>query len=390
MRAWLQEGRWLRADRVAAIARVVLAVLGALTLTSPWTVPELQLAQDFGAFWTASRLALHGAAADAYGAPAQAAMAALLGPGQYPPFLYPPVALLLWSPFGALPFPVAAALWLAVTAGLFAGVVRLIAGRAAVLPALACPAALVCAFYGQNSFLSAALLGGVALTLDRRPVLAGMLVGCLAWKPQLAILVPVAWALAGRWRACASAAATLALLLAASVRLFGPGAWAGFVASLPVGAAWNAGGAPGYDKYASLFAAARLVGASVPEAWACQAAGIATALVLLGLTAWRRPGGMAETAMLICATALATPFLGEYELVLLIIPAAWLAQDGFRPFERVVLALLFVAPLGIKLAAIHGLPLAPLAIVVLTALVGRRAWAFNPASPHRRPAPRPA
>ena len=42
--------------------------------------------------------------------------------------------------------------------------------------------------HGQNGFLSAALIGGGALLLDKRPVLAGLCFGALVYKPQLAVM----------------------------------------------------------------------------------------------------------------------------------------------------------------------------------------------------------
>ena len=52
------------------------------------------------------------------------------------------------------------------------------------LLALAFPAVLVNIGHGQNGFLTAALLGGAWSMLDRRPIVAGILFGLLAYKPQ--------------------------------------------------------------------------------------------------------------------------------------------------------------------------------------------------------------
>ena len=41
--------------------------------------------------------------------------------------------------------------------------------------ALACPAVLINVGHGQNGFLTAALLGGALVLLDRRPIVAGIL-----------------------------------------------------------------------------------------------------------------------------------------------------------------------------------------------------------------------
>ena len=389
-RSVLQDAAWLRSDRVAAVARVLLAVFAAFVLLIPLAAPNMAVAEDFAAFWTAGRLALQGEAASAYAAPGQDAMAALLGPGAYPPFLYPPPALLMWTPFALLGFKAAAALWLAITAGLYAATIGRLAGRNAMLPALACPAVLVCCFYGQNSLLSVALLGGAAILLDRRPIVAGFLIGCLIYKPQLALLVPLAWLIAGRWRAVLAAGYTVFALIAVSALTVGWESWAGFVAALPAGSVWNADGAPGYDKYASLFAAARMLGATPAAAWIVQSAAMLGAAALVAWAARQRLDSRAEMAVLVCATALAVPFLGEYELVLLVMPAAWLIaaarRDGWLPYERATIATLFMSPLLIKTAAVQGIPLAPLAILTLTALVIRR---IRP-SPRPRPAPCPA
>jgi hypothetical protein len=40
--------------------------------------------------------------------------------------------------------------------------------------------------HGQNGFLTAALLGGALHLIDRRPWIAGVLIGCLAYQPQFA------------------------------------------------------------------------------------------------------------------------------------------------------------------------------------------------------------
>jgi hypothetical protein len=45
------------------------------------------------------------------------------------------------------------------------------------------PAAFIIIGHGQNGFLTAALLGGALHLLDRRPWLAGLLIGGLAYKP---------------------------------------------------------------------------------------------------------------------------------------------------------------------------------------------------------------
>ena len=123
---------------------------------------------------------------------------------------YPPAFLLLAAALAALPYLGALLVYQAATLTAYLAVVRQIAGRAeAWLPALAFPAVFVNVTHGHNGFITAALLGGALLVLDRRPLLAGALIGCLAYKPQFGLLVPLVLAATGRWRAIAAAAATV-------------------------------------------------------------------------------------------------------------------------------------------------------------------------------------
>ena len=61
----------------------------------------------------------------------------------------------------------------------------------ALLLAVAFPAVLVNLGHGQNGFLTAALLGGALAMLDRRPIVAGILFGLLAYKPQFGLMIPL-------------------------------------------------------------------------------------------------------------------------------------------------------------------------------------------------------
>ena len=60
------------------------------------------------------------------------------------------------------------------------------------LLALAFPAVLINIGHGQNGFLTAALLGGALVVLDRRPLVAGILIGLLVYKPQFGLMIPLA------------------------------------------------------------------------------------------------------------------------------------------------------------------------------------------------------
>src|ERR1700761_6297496 len=96
---------------------------------------------------------------------------------------------------------------------------------------LAFPAVLINVGHGQNGFLTAALMGGALLLLDRRPIVAGLLFGLLVYKPQYGLLIPLALGVSGRWKCFAAAAATVALLTLVTTLTFGASVWQAFLDS---------------------------------------------------------------------------------------------------------------------------------------------------------------
>jgi hypothetical protein len=132
-----------------------------------------------------------------------------------------------------------------------------------------------------------------------------------------------------------------------------------------------------WHKMTTIFAMLRLVGIPAPLAYAVQAAAAAAAVA--GVWAvWARPAPLAlRGTMLIAATMLATPYMFDYDLVVLALPIAWLAADGvargWRPAEREVLVAAWVAPVVAPgLAAATGLQLAPFVALGLVLVVLRR------------------
>lgn len=374
--AALREANWLTQDRVTAFTRVLLVLLIGCIASIPWTVPTMAVGHDFAAFWTAARLALEGRATDAYGDAGRGAVAALLGQKTFAPFFYPPSALFVWLPFALMPFATAAALWIAATGAAYVAAVRAMLKGGSIVPALAFPAAWVCALFGQNSLFSAALLAGSAVMLDRYPVAAGTLLGCLAYKPQIALLAPLVLLVTRRWRALAAAVATTLVLMLAATALFGIDAWIGFLRVLPEASAWNIGGAPGFDKFASPYAAVRQLGGTGDLAWIIQLTAAAGAVAILIATLRKRPGGAAEIALMVAATGLCVPFFGNYEMVILAIPGAWLIAQaiaqGWLPYERIALAALYLTPFAMVPAGSNNVPLGPFATAALMVLVVRR------------------
>lgn len=338
--------------------------------------------RDFVAFWAASDLALHGQPAQAYDfARVHDVEVAVLG-GEVGnlTWVYPPPALLLALPLALLPYPVALVLWSVLPlAGL-----ALLLWRLAPHPLTPWVVPLFtgigqCLTIGQNGVIAALLLAAGLLALDRRPLLAGCCFGLLACKPQLAVLVGPALLVGGHYRALtATAAAALALVLASWIA-FGTGTWQAFLAILPQVTGWmEEGPASRYALMATVFAAARLAGASVASAYALQWLSTIGALAVV-IWIWRRPLPLSlRGSALVTAIPLATPYGFSYDLALLGLPLAWIAWDGltrgWRRGDFALLMLVWLTPsLGEVLARHTSVLLTPLVLMLLLAVVCRRA-----------------
>jgi hypothetical protein len=248
-----------------------------------------------------------------------------------PPFLF--IAMLLSS----LPILPAMACWLAVTLVPFAATVRSIAGtRAGYFVALGFPATLWNVTPGQNGFFTASLIGGTLVLLERAPVAAGICLGLLTYKPHFGVLFPIAL-LAGRhWRAFIAAAATATVMMAASWLAFGTVTWLAFVDATPkMTHAVLGEGLADFGRLQSLYGLVRAAGGGATLAWTVQGiAALACAAIVARLWLGRTPYAL-KAAALATAALIATPYLYIYDLVILVIPVAYLIRLGLaRGFTR--------------------------------------------------------
>jgi hypothetical protein len=154
----------------------------------------------------------------------------LKAPLDFHPWVYPPPMLLLAMPFGFLPYGIAYALFIGGTmAAMFWALRRWAppgqARHVLCLGTLLCPAMAYAIGAGQNSFLNAFLCLFGFLLLGKKPFAAGMVLGVLGLKPQLALMVPVALLAQRNWRAILGAISTGVLLCIASLAFGGIALW---------------------------------------------------------------------------------------------------------------------------------------------------------------------
>jgi hypothetical protein len=274
----------------------------------------------------------------------------------------------------AVPYAWGLAIWLIASFAAYLAAIRAILPRPETwLAAAAFPAVFVNVGHGQNGFLTTALLGGALHWLDRRPALAGVLIGLLAYKPQFGVLIPIALLAGGRWRTIGAAAVTVAVLIAVSFLTLGGGIWHAFMDSMNfTQTVVLEQGGTGWQKIQSIFSAVRAWGASVPVAYAVQASLLAS---LAASLAWLWHSDAAfelKAAALAVGSLLATPYVLDYDLVVLAVAIAFFARygldQGFRDFEISLLAAAWIVPLLSR--SIAGITTIPLGLIVMLAFYG--------------------
>jgi hypothetical protein len=236
------------------------------------------------------------------------------------------------------------------------------------LLALAFPAVFINLGQAHNGFLTAALIGPALTQLDRRPLVAGMLIGLLAYKPQFGPLIPLVLIATGRWRVLAAAAATVAVMTIAVTLAFGVDVWSAFLATgtFTRTVVLEQGGT-GWYKIQSVFSWLRMWGGGLALAYAAQGAIMLTVAAALTWL-WRSPAAFPlKAAGLLIGSLLATPYSLDYDLMLLAPAIAYLALDGsqrgFGAYEKTILATLWIVPLVAR--SVPQATLIPLAVPVM-------------------------
>jgi hypothetical protein len=364
---------------VAGYAILLLGLHGA----GIWLLDRegLPARSDFLAIWTAGRLALGGMAADAYDWVALEAEMRRVGvptPEGLPPlgWMYPPGFLLVAAILAMAPWTWSFLAWQGMTIALLCATQATITRDQrglAILLGVATPCALLCAVQGQTGFLTAALLGSALFWLDRKPALAGALLGLATFKPHIGFVIPLLLVATGRWKVLLFGGLAACAFGAAAALILGIPAWVAFLGSLH-GSSSRFLMADGFRvPLQSIHSTMLDIGADRSVAGLAHG-GVALAALLGALTIWRDPGsdeGL-RGASALGAAYLATPYALPHDSVALAVAAGFLLRhagwDVLSPTERSLLLLaVIVAPAGSLLSrASFPMPAAWLTMLGLT------------------------
>lgn len=231
---------------------------------------------DFSAFFLAGRLALQGAAADAYSSARMTGEVSALCGGQIiVPWTYPPPFDLILAPLSLFPFGLAYGVFALLTYAFYCLILRRLSaspGDFLIVRLIAFPAVLLTLLGGQSSLLIAGLIGWFCLSLLGEARGGGAPLGLLVIKPHLAVSATLLALLKKRSSLLMQAAMTTILLTFATTLAFGLEIWPAFLAAAAEAKRFLSEGAV-YPLFrmVSVYAAAYTFTGSLLAAFALQA-----------------------------------------------------------------------------------------------------------------------
>lgn len=333
---------------------------------------------EFVAVRAAGELAAAGRAADAYDwAAHRVAHDRVVGRPDnqnYYPWPYPPPYLAVAQMLTTLPYvPSALALIALTLAGFGFAASQIMGGRDGAVWAIGAPPTLINASVAHTGFLVAGLFGGGLIALRHRPILAGVLFGLLAIKPQLGLLIPIALIAGGHWRVIAAAGLTIAAMIAGSMVLYGLEPWHAFPAQLDRVADVFRDGRVNFSMLVTVYGLLRWFDVPHTVAFGVQA----MVTVALAVAVWRLWRSSAaddlKAAGLVVASLLATPYLFVYDLTLLTVVVLFFVKHvGADDLDRVELGAIMAGGLAILVFASIAFPIGLLCNVAAGLLILRR------------------
>jgi alpha-1,2-mannosyltransferase len=361
-----KRGSWLTPKRLRAHGTILAVCLWSFCA---WNVATPGLRDrngnlkgtDFLHLYALGSLAAAHRGADLYDMNAQAALAAQRVPPaagiRYLP-LYPPQVSIFFAPLAHFSYGWALALWWGCSAVIYGICCYSVwpacqslrnYGRTVVILALAFPAFFHLIAWGQTSAVALACFTlAFFLLRDRREFVAGLVLGCLIFKPQLGVAAAIVFVSIGAWKTVLAAALSAAAQLSAGVLYYGIEPFLNWVRTL-----WNVRAVlPLLEPKLYQTHSLRTFW-SMLLPWPGLALGLylLSAAFVLGLTiaCWRRSQAMPlplRYSALLFASVLVAPHLTVYDLVILapafLLLADWIVTQPLTDSSRRMGTLLYL------------------------------------------------
>ena len=366
---------------IGALCFYAIIMARAVISSDHYVIPDVAVVGgDFTAFWMAAKTFIAEGAGALYHPDTLNARLneAFPGRGGFSLFWqYPPTAYFIIAPFAALSYPAALWSWITVTTSLaFAALRSLWRTGLPLLAAFASAAAWQGWVSGQTGFLTVALIAVAGGWADRRPIIAGIAAGLLTVKPQLGLLIPVAYAAAGCWRAFGAAAISGIAMAGLSLVLFGADTWLGFFDAMNAHSERMNEVIFPYHKLVTPYGFLMTLHA---PSWCALTLQAIASLVLASFVffTWRKSTSWeVRLIALSSATLLATPYAFYYEgpvfFAAMLMTAKLAMERGWLRYEKHGLIALWALP--VLAPGPSYLPIPAMIAFAAFALCARRVW----------------
>jgi hypothetical protein len=423
-RIWSFIEHWLNRDRIRFLCWGLLGVSMLLMVISFVTSDENHqtrfgsLGEDFAGFYYAGKI-LNGPTPDQLYDPATQDEAyyeifpSLRPTEEHPggknlPYVHPPIVAFCFRPFTRLPYPIAYATWLVISAGLYAAGLAITARVLTSMPRMDRNLAMLLALVFEP-FLMECWLGGqlsafaffcmaLAFYWDdaQKPILSGLALGLCLYKPTLVVLLLPMLAVARRWWTLLGVGLTGLALVLVSLLAMGSQICLSYIDALRgfTGTATGAGMVRKDWKFIDLnFFFRNLFGEPTPLGKTLVLMLAAGPLIFLMISWWKLNRGGRDYRRLVWAstvtwTMVINVYMGIYDLVLVVLALLWTADvfyrqanrlETFFPTFKFLVFLVFVlAWFTQRLAQLTGLQVITPVLFALAAFQLRLSWKAIP------------
>ncbi|MEM9140836.1 MAG: glycosyltransferase family 87 protein [Pseudomonadota bacterium] len=382
---------------LAALAVLFLAgVLGAIAFVmAAGAYTGKAYPVDFAAFWGAARFAIEGRAIEAFDEWALHEYLAI--PKENSEniwlWLYPPTWHLVVWPFGYLPFWLAYPLFAVGALVVYIWALAPYARDGKAWPGdlnlvLASPVVIIGTLNGNNGLLTAGvLLFAITALSQGREMRAGLLISILSMKPTLGILLPIALAAGGHWRAFLWATIGMVAMMVVATLVMGIGYWETFLQNSGEVTDLVAKGDYPLQVTVSWFGFVYGIGLGTTLGFWIQGLVTLCFAVMVGWVFARERSWLWKGAILLIITPMATPYAHFYEMGFTLAGTILMVSAGAGRswLDRSVIAALWVVPVfslflrDPPVVAWLAAPLATIALI-LCLIRMRETWPTAPAT----------
>lgn len=305
-------------------------------------------------------------------------------------WFYPPHAMLIYAPLMAsLPYGLS---FLATTVAslvtfMFTIVKTFSSNSRVLLLAVLAPSTFMSIFIGQNGVFISSLIMAALFILPKRPILAGILIGCLTIKPQFGLLIPFILLFERRFLTFGVASLTTISSIGISVLWLGTDVWLlylnGFYQGVSSSLLQHFVALPSNTLLISIYGFTAEFGASHELAMICQGLVAVACVVAAFFVSRSKIDPLSKAATYIALTYLMSPYVMAYDLSALSVVAAMMicavnVQSPFSRSKKMIAFAVYILPLVHLVTEYLDVPIAVLFLVAFAGLMVARCVGFKP------------